>query len=92
MVVTSSAACGGAAYAAQQGIPTLLYPAPDLPPAALVHELHVARGCEFVVLAGYLKLVPGVLRAGRSLCRRGVCLRERVTGGGGGGVNDHGAP
>lgn len=54
--------CGGVAYAAQHGIPTLTYPAskkglfPGLTPQELVQQLKHELGADYVLLAGYLKV------------------------------------
>ncbi|KAI4298767.1 hypothetical protein L6164_032285 [Bauhinia variegata] len=65
VLVTNRSECGGAAYARNNGIPVVLYPAAKddsngLSPSDLVNIL---RGLEvdFVLLAGYLKLIPAEL-------------------------------
>eukprot|EP00887_Chlorella_sp_A99_P003047 scaffold9.g3047.t1 len=68
VVVSNAPSCGGCAYATEHGIPTLRYPAPKSDPTAglsadaLVAELQ-QRGVDFVILAGYMKLVPRQLVA-----------------------------
>lgn len=63
-VVSDVPSCGGVAYAAQHGIPTLTYPAskkglfPGLTPQELVQQLKHELGADYVLLAGYLKLIP----------------------------------
>ncbi|KAF8069580.1 PUR3 [Scenedesmus sp. PABB004] len=65
-VVSDVPSCGGVAYAAAAGIATLTYPAsrkglfPGLTPDELVSQL-AALGAEYVVLAGFLKLIPSEL-------------------------------
>lgn len=62
-VVSDKPECGGCEYARAHGIPVLAYPrsakfAPDgLNPEDMVSELK-SLGVEFVLLAGYLKLLP----------------------------------
>jgi len=62
-VVTNAATCGGAEWARERGIPVLIYPAKKnetggLTADALVDALTREHGVEFVLLAGYLRLIP----------------------------------
>ncbi|VAH23315.1 unnamed protein product [Triticum turgidum subsp. durum] len=64
-LVTDKPGCGGAEYARRNGIPVVLFPrsksAPEgVPTAQLLNALRDLR-VDFVLLAGYLKLVPGEL-------------------------------
>lgn len=59
--VVASRACGGEAWARERGIPTRII-AGDVPPA-VVRELVVDRGVDWIVLAGYLRLVPVIPEA-----------------------------
>ena len=54
--VIASRECGGAAWARDAGIPTRVIPG-DVPPD-VVRDLIVGRGIDWIVLAGYLRLVP----------------------------------
>lgn len=70
VVVSNAPTCGGCQYAQAQGIPTLTFPAPKVDPAAglsaeqLVQQLTEVYNVDFVILAGYLKLIPpGLVRA-----------------------------
>jgi len=63
VVVTNASECGGAAWARERGIPVLIYPpkktdVDGLTPDALVRALTVTHGAKFVLLAGYLRLIP----------------------------------
>eukprot|EP00775_Hariotina_reticulata_P006456 gene6456-6685_t len=66
-VVSDVPSCGGVQYAQQQGVTTLTYPAskkglfPGLTPQELVQQLTQQLGAEYVILAGYLKLIPAEL-------------------------------
>lgn len=66
-VVTNSSTCGGANYAREHGIPVIIYPAPKADPSAgvspqeLVTALTNELSVDFVILAGYLKLIPSEL-------------------------------
>ena len=60
-VLSDKHECGGVAFARQRGIPTHIYPAADedgLSPEGLVELLQGHLRVDFVVLAGYLKLIP----------------------------------
>ena len=60
-VLSDKTECGGVAFAREQGIPTHVYPAADgegLSPEGLVELLQGDLGVDFIVLAGYLKLIP----------------------------------
>ncbi|PNW76023.1 hypothetical protein CHLRE_12g550700v5 [Chlamydomonas reinhardtii] len=71
VVVSDVPGCGGVTYAQQHGIPTLTYPVvkkgdfvgQGLTAAQLVDGLKNAYKCDYVILAGYLKLIP------QELCR-----------------------
>ncbi|KAJ9508574.1 hypothetical protein QJQ45_012136 [Haematococcus lacustris] len=66
-VVSDVPDCQGVAYAQQQGIPVLTYPIPKkggfpgLTAAQLVDGLKNNYKADFVLLAGYLKLIPAEL-------------------------------
>ena len=63
LVVTDKPQCPAADYTRENGIEVVHYPAPDLEPPALLQALKQA-GIDFIILAGYLKLVPSeVVRA-----------------------------
>ncbi|ESQ33707.1 hypothetical protein EUTSA_v10008369mg [Eutrema salsugineum] len=64
LLVTNKNDCGGAEYARSNGIPVLVFPKPQresssdgLSPEELVDVLR-KYGVDFVLLAGYLKLIP----------------------------------
>ncbi|KAF8104170.1 hypothetical protein N665_0177s0026 [Sinapis alba] len=63
LLVTNKKDCGGAEYARSNGIPVLVFPKPQressdgISPAELVDVLR-EYGVDFVLLAGYLKLIP----------------------------------
>ncbi|CAH8384374.1 unnamed protein product [Eruca vesicaria subsp. sativa] len=63
LLVTNKKDCGGAEYARSNGIPVLVFPKPQressdaLSPTELVDVLR-EYGVDFVLLAGYLKLIP----------------------------------
>lgn len=62
VLVTNKGGCGGASYARENGIPVIVFPRtrdePDgLSPEDLVKKLR-EFGVDFVLLAGYLKLIP----------------------------------
>ncbi|MEW5311272.1 MAG: hypothetical protein WDW38_003000 [Sanguina aurantia] len=63
-VVSDIPSCGGIAYAANLGIPTLTYPIPKskafsgLTVEQLVESLQVTHKADYVLLAGFLKLIP----------------------------------
>ena len=60
-VLSDKTECGGVAFAREQGIPTHVYPVADgegLSPDGLVELLQGDLGVDFIVLAGYLKLIP----------------------------------
>lgn len=65
VVVTNMPNCGGAAFARERGIPVLVYPdskkVPGLSPEELVEKLRQEHEVDFVILAGYLKLIPSQL-------------------------------
>eukprot|EP00898_Chlorokybus_atmophyticus_P006813 jgi/Chlat1/7132/Chrsp57S06741 len=69
-VVTDKPGCGGYEFAKEHGIETLIFPRPKtgdfidagLTPIELVDTLQ-QRGVDFVVLAGYLRLLPSNLCA-----------------------------
>ncbi|KAG2430631.1 hypothetical protein HXX76_010149 [Chlamydomonas incerta] len=71
VVVSDVPGCGGVTYAQQHGIPTITYPVvkkgdfagQGLTAAQLVDGLKNTYKCDYVVLAGYLKLIP------QELCR-----------------------
>ncbi|XWS12907.1 hypothetical protein CRYUN_Cryun37aG0130500 [Craigia yunnanensis] len=62
VLVTNKHACGGAQYAADKGIPVILFSKTKDEPDALSSDdlVKVLRGFEvdFILLAGYLKLIP----------------------------------
>ncbi|KAL6770745.1 hypothetical protein ACKKBF_B32485 [Auxenochlorella protothecoides x Auxenochlorella symbiontica] len=62
VVVTNAPQCGGAQYAERLGIPVLVYPssksAKGCTPDELVAALREEHGVDYIVLAGYLKLIP----------------------------------
>ncbi|KAM7265876.1 hypothetical protein ACFE04_003559 [Oxalis oulophora] len=65
VLVTNKSGCGGAEYAASKEIPVLLFPKgkdePNgLSPTDLVTSLR-EHEVDFILLAGYLKLIPGEL-------------------------------
>lgn len=66
-VVTNAPSCGGADYARAHGIPVLVHPPPKADPAAgldadaLNAALQGEYGVDFIILAGYMKLVPPAL-------------------------------
>ncbi|BFG27388.1 hypothetical protein CerSpe_136620 [Prunus speciosa] len=65
VVVTSKQGCGGADYARDKGLPVILFPktkleADGISPADLVATLRSFE-VDFVLLAGYLKLIPAEL-------------------------------
>ncbi len=63
LLVTDKPQCPAADYARDSGIEVVHYPAPEMAPPALVRAFRQA-GIDFVILAGYLKLVPSeVVRA-----------------------------
>lgn len=62
-VVTNAADCGGAAWARERGVAVLEYPpkknaSGGLTADDLVTALRDAHGVDFVLLAGYLRLIP----------------------------------
>jgi phosphoribosylglycinamide formyltransferase-1 len=59
--VVASRECPGAAWARERTIPTRVVPGDA--PADLVRELIVDRGVDWIVLAGYLRLVPVIPEA-----------------------------
>ncbi len=69
VVVSDVPNCGGVAYAQQHGIPTLTYPivkkgefqGQGLTPEQMVDGLRNTYKADYVLLAGYLKLIPGEL-------------------------------
>ncbi|TVU14473.1 hypothetical protein EJB05_37944, partial [Eragrostis curvula] len=64
-LVTDKPGCGGAEHARSNGIPVIVFPkSKSAPKGVSVSELlDTLRGCEvdFVLLAGYLKLIPAEL-------------------------------
>lgn len=70
-VVSDVPGCGGVQYAQSHGIPTLTYPIPKkgdaqgqgLSAVQLVEALKVQHSADYVLLAGYLKLIPQELVA-----------------------------
>lgn len=68
-VVSDKSSCGGVEYAESLGIPTLLFPKPKQAPAGkaaltdeeLIHQLTEVLSVDYVLLAGYLKLIPASL-------------------------------
>lgn len=63
LLVTDKPQCPAADYARDEGIEVVHYPAPGMEPPALLRTLEQAD-IDFIVLAGYLKLVPSeVVRA-----------------------------
>ena len=63
VVVTNAADCGGAEWARARGIPVLIYPrkkdtTDGLTAEELVEALTREHGAKFVLLAGYLRLIP----------------------------------
>lgn len=70
VVVSDVPSCGGVTYAQQHGIPTVTYPAPKsgafpgLSKDELVAAVRDTHGADYVLLAGYLKLIPvGLVQA-----------------------------
>ncbi|KAG2446542.1 hypothetical protein HYH02_008529 [Chlamydomonas schloesseri] len=69
VVVSDVPGCGGVTYAQQHGIPTLTYPVvkkgdfagQGLTASQLVDGLKNTYKCDYVILAGYLKLIPSEL-------------------------------
>ena len=66
VVVTNASDCGGANWARARGIDVLIYPPKKtdidgLTPDALVRALTHTHGAKFVLLAGYLRLIPAEL-------------------------------
>ncbi|DBA95059.1 TPA: hypothetical protein ACH3X1_002572 [Trebouxia sp. C0004] len=74
VVVSDAPGCGAWAYARQAGIPTICHPhstrpyldmpadaPPPLDTPSLIQMLKQQLGVKFVILAGYLKLVPAAL-------------------------------
>jgi len=67
VVVSDVPTCAGVQYAQQNGIPTLTYPIPkkgDFPGLTvtqLVDGLKTVHRADYVILAGYLKLIPADL-------------------------------
>ena len=65
-VVSDVPSCGGVSYAKDQGIATLTYPAskkglfPGLSAEELVQQLTETHAADYVLLAGYLKVRPGL--------------------------------
>jgi len=63
-VVSDKPSCGGVQYAQAHGIKALTYPIPKsgeypgLTASEIVDELKTGLGIDFVILAGYLKLIP----------------------------------
>jgi folate-dependent phosphoribosylglycinamide formyltransferase PurN len=72
-VVSDVPTCGGVQYAQEHGVPTLTYPIPKkggfagLSAEELVHELKEKHKTDFVILAGYLKVLFSLLTEGSSL-------------------------
>eukprot|EP00873_Tetraselmis_striata_P009943 jgi/Tetstr1/430207/TSEL_020036.t1 len=76
VVVSDVPGCGGWNYAQSHGIPTVIYPKTNkveanpqwagqaLSPEALVAELKDTHNVDYVILAGYLKLIPESLVRG----------------------------
>ena len=68
-VVSDLPSCGGIQYALDHGIPNLTYPIPKkggypgLTPEQLVTILKDELAVDYVILAGYLKLIPSALVA-----------------------------
>ncbi|GAX73358.1 hypothetical protein CEUSTIGMA_g811.t1 [Chlamydomonas eustigma] len=68
-VVSDVPSCGGVQYAQACGIPTLTYPIPKkggsegLNVEQIVEALKVKHSVDYVILAGYLKLIPSSLVA-----------------------------
>ncbi|GMH11226.1 hypothetical protein Nepgr_013067 [Nepenthes gracilis] len=57
VLVTSKEGCGGAQYARDKGIPAVLFPSWGLSPNDIVTTLRRLK-VDFILLAGYLKLIP----------------------------------
>ncbi|KAL4549954.1 hypothetical protein Ndes2526B_g04933 [Nannochloris sp. 'desiccata'] len=66
-VVTNAPSCKGALYAQEHGIPVLVHPPPKTDPSTglgadeLTDALVNAYTVDFIILAGYMKLVPAAL-------------------------------
>jgi phosphoribosylglycinamide formyltransferase len=63
VVVTNASDCGGANWARERGIPVLIYPPKKsdvggLTAMELTDALTATHGAKFVLLAGYLRLIP----------------------------------
>ena len=61
MIVSNAPSCGGVAYAAERGIPTLQYPGRKDDPAALtpdqlLEQLRDVHRVDIICLAGYMKV------------------------------------
>jgi phosphoribosylglycinamide formyltransferase len=65
VVVTNAPSCGGAQYARNNSIPVIRYPASKdedgLSAEQLVNEVLNVHSVNYIVLAGYLKLIPSEL-------------------------------
>lgn len=57
VLVTNKSNCGGAEYARDNGIPVILFPNDGLSASDLVDTLRSLE-IDFILLAGYLKLIP----------------------------------
>lgn len=72
VVVTNKSSCGGAEYARSKNIPVLLFPKTKDEPHGLSASELVATlrhfGIDFILLAGYLKLIPLELIQAYSKC------------------------
>lgn len=74
-VVSDVPSCGGVAFAKEQGIATLTYPAskkglfPGLSKQELVQQLTEQHQADFVLLAGYLKVGFWGGGGGESVCK-----------------------
>jgi phosphoribosylglycinamide formyltransferase len=66
-VVTNAPTCKGALYAQDHGIPVLVHPPPKANPSSgltaeeLTENLVNIHKADFIILAGYMKLVPAAL-------------------------------
>ena len=76
VVVASKPDCGGAAFAAERAIPTLAYPSEAMPPERLLQALQQQFSCDFLIMAGFLKLLPGARVSGTRRRRPGCTPRR----------------
>ncbi len=63
LLVTNNTECAAADYAREHRIEVVKYPDAEMTPAMLAEKLQAAN-CDYIILAGYIKLVPAeVVRA-----------------------------